>query len=80
MARIPLVDPGDPDLDPAVRRRLTASTGSLIGVPNVLRALANHPGILGEFGPVVYGPDALITPTQRELAYLTASVTNSCHY
>jgi alkylhydroperoxidase family enzyme len=80
VARIPLVDPEDPDLDPTVRRRLTATTGSLIGVPNVLRALANHPGLLGGFSHVVYGPDALITAAQRELAYLTASVTNSCHY
>jgi AhpD family alkylhydroperoxidase len=80
VARIPLVDPEDPGLDSSVRRRLTASTESLIGVPNVLRALANHPGLLGGFGHVVYSPDALITPAQRELAYLTASVTNSCHY
>jgi alkylhydroperoxidase family enzyme len=44
--------------------------------------MANHPGaarILGEAGAVLYGSGTL-TPAQRELAYLTASVVNSCHY
>jgi hypothetical protein len=80
MARIPLVDPADPGLDPKVRETLRSYAGSPLGVPNVIRALANHPGVLGGFGHVVYGPDALITPAQRELAYLTASALNSCHY
>jgi alkylhydroperoxidase family enzyme len=80
MARIPLVDPADPSLDPAVRDVLGAYGGTPLGVPNVIRALANHPGLLRGFGHVVYTPAALITPAQRELAYLTASATNSCHY
>jgi hypothetical protein len=80
MARIPLVDPGDPNADPVLRDTLTALTGSPIGVPNVLRALANHPGVMRGFGQAVYTPDALITPAHRELAYLTASAVNNCHY
>ncbi|MDP9398479.1 MAG: carboxymuconolactone decarboxylase family protein [Actinomycetota bacterium] len=32
-----------------------------------------------EFGTVVYFDNSM-TPAQRELAYLTASVTNECHY
>jgi alkylhydroperoxidase family enzyme len=75
-----LVDPGDGNLDPAVREILDRMTGSALGVPNVLRAMANHPGALRDGAQVAYRPGSLITPAQRELAYLTASVVNSCHY
>jgi alkylhydroperoxidase family enzyme len=80
MARIPLVDPEDSNLDPGVREILSGYGGTMLGVPNVIRALANHPELLRGFGNVVYTPAALITPSQRELAYLTASAANSCHY
>ena len=80
MARIPLVDVDDPDLDPAVRDVLQRMTGSALGVPNVLRAMANHPAALRDGADVAYRPGSLITPAHRELAYLTASVINSCHY
>jgi alkylhydroperoxidase family enzyme len=80
MARIPLIDPVDADVDPAVRAILDAIAGSALGVPNVLRAMANHPGALREGAQVAYRPGSLITPAHRELAYLTASVVNSCHY
>jgi hypothetical protein len=80
VARIPLVDPDDPGADPDARAALRALSGTFFGAPNVLRALANHPRLMGGFGMAVYSPDALITPAQRELAYLTASVVNSCHY
>ena len=46
------------------------------------RAVANHPEALQamvQFGTVVYFQNSM-TPAQRELAYLTASVTNDCHY
>ena len=77
MARIPLVDPppsssGDGD-------------GFVPGGsahPNVFRAVANHPEALqafAGFGRLLYGEPS-ITPAQRELAYLTASVVNNCHY
>lgn len=80
MARIPLVDPGDAHLDPATREFLDRMTGSALGIPNVLRAMANHPKALREGAQVAYRPGSLITEAQRELAYLTASVVNSCHY
>jgi alkylhydroperoxidase family enzyme len=80
MARIPLVDPGDANLDPATSEILEALTGSALGVPNVLRAMANHPVALREGAMVAYRPGSLITPVQRELAYLTTSVINNCHY
>jgi hypothetical protein len=80
VARIPLVDPDDPNIDPDVREALLRSVRPDGGVPNVLRARANHPGALTAGYAVAYTPDSLITPAQRELAYLTSSVVNRCHY
>jgi hypothetical protein len=88
MARIPLVDPNDPHLDPAVRDLYAQMANRDVvmadQIHNVIRAMANHVGLLGGLlhglGGSVYGPDAHISPAQRELAYLTASVINSCHY
>ena len=80
MARLPLVDPDDPDLDPAVRDHLMRTYGTGRGVPNVLRAMANHPLALLTGAGVAYRRGSLITPEQRELAYLTTSVLNRCHY
>ena len=84
MARLPLVNPKDPDLSPELREVVDRFGGAdgFAGLPNVMRAVANHPGaarIVAEAGAVLYGSGSL-TPAQRELAYLTASVTNSCHY
>lgn len=84
MARIPLVDPADEGTDPLARQTLEhvrALRGRAVD-PNVYRAMANHPLALQklvEFGTVVYFDNSM-TPAQRELAYLTASVTNECHY
>ena len=80
MARIPLVDPGSGDADPEAAKILEQVGGGIH--PNVYRAIANHPGALegfSAFGKVVYFEGSL-TPAQRELAYLTASVANNCHY
>jgi alkylhydroperoxidase family enzyme len=84
MARIPLVDSTDDSADPLARQTLEqvrALRGRAVD-PNVYRAMANHPQALQklvEFGTVVYFDNSM-TPAQRELAYLTASVTNECHY
>ncbi len=89
MARLPLVDPDDPDADPKVRGLLGAIRAGMQDrddVPwtdiNVYRAMANHAdafeALLG-FGERVYRRNSL-TPGQRELAYLGASVANDCHY
>ena len=84
MARIPLVDSADEGTDPLARQTLEhvrALRGRAVD-PNVYRAMANHPQALQklvEFGTVVYFDNSM-TPAQRELAYLTASVTNECHY
>ena len=84
MTRIPLVDSNDPDADPEAVRVLGAigSTRRRALEPNVYRAIANHPAALEamvRFGTVVYFDNSM-TPAQRELAYLTASFTNDCHY
>lgn len=84
MARLPLVDSDDENADPLARQVLkavAAARGRSVD-PHVYRAVANHPRALQkmvEFGTVVYFQNSM-TPAQRELAYLTASVTNECHY
>jgi alkylhydroperoxidase family enzyme len=84
MTRIPLVDSNDPNTDSLaaeVLKSVSRSRNRTVN-PNVYRAMANHPNALRalvDFGSVVYFENSL-TPAQRELAYLTASVTNDCHY
>ena len=84
MARIPLEDSDDENADPLARevlKAVAAARGRSVD-PNVYRAMANHPQALQklvEFGTVVYFDNSM-TPAQRELAYLTASLTNDCHY
>jgi alkylhydroperoxidase family enzyme len=84
MGRLPLVDSNAPDTDPLAREVLQAvsAAGGRSVDPNVYRAIANHPRALQAmvaFGTVVYFQNS-VSPAQRELAYLTASVTNECHY
>ena len=84
MSRLPLVDPNDPDLNADVREIVDRFGGpdGFAGLPNVVRAVANHAGalsILSAAGEALYSSGKL-TPAQREFAYLTASVANTCHY
>lgn len=49
---------------------------------NVIRALANHPALLEgfmAFSSAAYWGSS-VDPATRELAYLTASLENDCHY
>jgi alkylhydroperoxidase family enzyme len=84
MARLPIVDPNDPDADAAavdVLRRVSGRSGRTVP-RNVWATMANHPRALdkvADLARVVYFANSM-TPAQRELAYLTASVTNDCHY
>jgi len=84
IGRLPLVDSDSDDADPLARQMLqavSAARGRSVD-PNVYRAVANHPQALQamvQFGTVVYFQNTM-SPAQRELAYLTASVTNECHY
>lgn len=89
MARLPLVDPDDPQADPAAAkllRRVRAAMTTNEDLPwrdiNVYRAMANHPEIFSgvvAFGNAAYSNSSL-SPAERELAYLGASVANDCHY
>lgn len=87
MARIPLVDPDDPGTDPETRRVLELSVSSSgqssgHGPPqlfNVLRAMANHPQLLAGLHLMSAAVQEL-SPAQKELAYLTAALTNDCFY
>ena len=89
MGRLPLIDPDDPDADPKARELLGLVRAGLArseSLPwtdiNVYRAMANHPDAfeaLLTFGARAYQANSL-TPAQRELAYLGASVANDCHY
>ncbi len=83
MARIPLIDPDDPDLDPEVARAFTERAADAGYVRNVSRALAFHPAALNAVTALRaagYGPDSSLSPVEAELAYLTTSVVNACHY
>ncbi len=83
MARLSLVDSSSDDADPlahSVLHAVGAARGRSVD-PNVYRAVANHPQALQalvQFGTVVNCQNAM-TPAQREVAYLTAPVTNECH-
>lgn len=82
MGRIPLVDPDDessPESVRAVLRAMREGTGRDF---NVIRATANHPAIFEAF--LAFSSAAYIgsslEPSTRELAYLSASLANDCHY
>jgi len=83
------VDPDDPDADLKARELLGLVRAGLVAsdaLPwtdiNVYRAMANHPDAfeaLLTFAARAYQASSL-SPAQRELAYLGASVANDCHY
>ncbi len=82
MARIPLVDPSDPDTDPKAAAILGAVREQFGRDFNVIRALANHPDAMEAFMGMqaeVYTSKRL-TSAQTEIAYYTAAVANRCHY
>jgi len=82
VARLPLVDPEDGSADERARRILGAIRAGTGRDYNVFRAVANHPALLealASFSGSAYYLNSL-RPSHRELAYLTASVVNECHY
>jgi alkylhydroperoxidase family enzyme len=82
MPRLELIDPDDPEADPKARELLLRLRERFGRDINVLRALANHPELLESFLHLGAQPPprSHISPVQRELAYLTASVVAECHY
>ena len=82
MARIPLLDPDDPQVDPKAAALMGAVHEQYGTTYNVIRGLANHPDAMEAFFALqgeVYASKRL-TPAQTEIAYYTAAVANSCHY
>jgi alkylhydroperoxidase family enzyme len=82
MARIPTVREDDPVTSPEAREFLKRVEGGLGEVFNAVRLLANHPqqaNALIDFVRSVRHRNSL-TPPLTELAYLTASIANRCHY
>jgi alkylhydroperoxidase family enzyme len=80
--RIPLPEPDDPTLDPRAAATLRAVREQSGHDFNVLRAMANHPELSETWHELVsraYTHSSL-DRAHAELAYLTASVTNHCHY
>jgi alkylhydroperoxidase family enzyme len=77
VTRIPLVDPDDPSVAPEIREIL----GEWGNLRNVVLALANHEGALEAIRSLsAAGYSTGERRDRRELAYLTASVVNRCHY
>ena len=82
MSRLPLVDPDDESADESARQILGAIRAGAGRDYDVFRAVANHPALLealASFAASAYYLNSL-QPSHRELAYLTASVVNECHY
>ena len=85
VARIPLIDPDDPDADPLAHALLQGMSAAQpdTGALNVQKALANHPVVmqkLFELVDVAYFNNSLPDPKLRELPYLTSAVANNCFY
>lgn len=81
MARIPLVSLSDSSI-PQEKRDLFARMAQQRGFePNVLRALANYPDFVALVADWHLAINAGgLTEDQLQLAYLTASMANECHY
>ncbi len=83
MARIPMLDENDPEVDSEARdalREAGAARGRLL---NVYRALANRPQALTAMTGLLqtaYRKDSTLEAQHGELAYLTATTTNNCFY
>ena len=83
MARIPILDETDPELDPEARAALLEAGAARGRLVNVYRALANRPAALRAMSgllPTAYRKDSTLKPQHGELAYLTATTVNNCFY
>jgi alkylhydroperoxidase family enzyme len=79
--RIPLLDANDPRIDEPTRE-LVQGLHDVGAEFNVIRALANHPKLLDGFmqlSAVAYW-GSTVPARLAELAYLTTSTENRCHY
>lgn len=83
MARIPIIDETDSEIEPATRQALLDAGAARGRLVNVFRALANRPEALTAVSALlqtVYRNDSTLQPLHGELAYLTATSVNDCFY
>lgn len=81
MSRIPLASLADPAIPQQWRDLFQRMAGRRGFEPNVLRALANNPALVsGVAAWHVAINSGGLTEAQLQLAYLTASKANDCHY
>jgi alkylhydroperoxidase family enzyme len=83
MARIPILDEGDP-ATPTDAKTYLQQVGKARGrLLNIYRAMANRPEAGRSFSALantIYRGNTTLDPKHAELAYLTATVVNNCHY
>lgn len=82
MARVPLLDPDDPNISDEARAVLQARLGSSRRVSNITRVMANNPNLANAFSGFVgsFYRGGALPPKERELAYTTATTVNQCFY
>ena len=84
MARITIWQDDAPEMPEAVRESIDYAAAGTGFALNIQREMANNPVVLKGFSDFVaafYAEGAgTVTPAERELAYTTATVVNSCHY
>lgn len=78
--RLPLVDPNDPNTDPASAALLAGMFEAWGTEFNVLKAVANNPQVLEAYAAFIGGVYTGLSGTERELAYLTTALVNECFY
>jgi alkylhydroperoxidase family enzyme len=82
MARVPLRNPDDENLDEATRKKLLELRARFGSDNNFFLLMANSLDALDAMQSLSAGAyfGRHVDPRTTELAYLTASVTNRCHY
>jgi alkylhydroperoxidase family enzyme len=83
MTRIPMLHEDDAALPADAKAFLTEASRARGQVLNIYRAMANRPaagrGFVG-IADAVYRKGSSLSPRHAELAYLTATAVNNCHY
>lgn len=81
MARIPILHEDDPATPQEARELLYQIKERRGRVLNIYRAAANHPPLLKHLaGFYLTARGGGLTEAECELAYLSVTVTNECHY
>ena len=83
MARIPILHEDDPATPDDARLYLHEAAQARGRLVNIYRAMANRPEAGRAFSSLantVYRGTTTLEPKHGELAYLTATVVNNCHY